>query len=75
MDNKDVNKIESRRTFLRNTGRCGVAVAIGIGMAMFEYKRRRLLREDKCVNRGICVNCEILDVCELPAALKMKDKI
>lgn len=72
MENNNINRIENRRQFLRNIARCGVAGAIGIGMAAFEYKRRRLLGQGKCVNRGICGNCSVLRDCRLPRALKMK---
>lgn len=75
MKNKDVNFVDNRRQFLRAIARCGVAVVIGVGVAAVEYKRRRLISEGKCVNRGICGGCEVLNVCKLPAALKMKEKI
>jgi hypothetical protein len=72
VENKDVNFVGNRRQFLRAVARCGVAVVIGVGVAAVEYKRRRLIREGKCVNRGICGNCEVFGVCDLP--FKVKDK-
>ena len=75
MENNGLNFVGNRRQFFRTVARCGVGGFIGIGIAAIEYKRRRLIGEGKCVNRGICGNCEVLDVCKLPAALKMKDKI
>ncbi len=73
MENNDINRIENRRQFLRNIARCGVVAGIGIAMAMFEYKRRRLLRQGKCVNRGICGDCSVLNDCRLPRALATKN--
>ncbi len=75
MKNNEVNLVGDRRQFFRTVVRCGVAAFIGIGIAAIEYKRRRLIGEGKCVNRGICGNCEVLSVCELPAAIEMKEKI
>ena len=74
MEDRDKIKFENRRQFLRGIGRCGVAIGIGIGMAMLEIKRRRLVREGKCVNRGVCGECEVFSVCKLPAAVTLKDK-
>lgn len=34
--------------------------------------RRRLVREGKCINRGICRGCRALESCGLPEALSAK---
>ena len=73
MENKDVNFVGNRRQFFRTVVRCGVGAFIGIGIAAIEYKRRRLISEGKCVGRGICGNCEVFGVCDLP--FKVKDKV
>ena len=36
-------------------------------------KNRRLIRENKCVNRGLCSNCQIFTDCSLPQALSAKN--
>lgn len=35
-------------------------------------KRRRFVREGKCINRGICRGCEVFERCGLPQALSAK---
>ena len=35
-------------------------------------KRRRLVREGKCINDGLCAGCAVYGACELPAALDTK---
>jgi len=44
------------------------------GAAMF-FKRRRLVREGKCINSGICAGCEILGQCDLPAAFSARNTL
>jgi hypothetical protein len=73
VENKDINFVGNRRQFFRTAARCGVGAIIGIGIAAIGYKRRRLISEGKCVNRGICDNCEVFGVCDLP--FKVKDKV
>jgi hypothetical protein len=46
-------------------------VAAGAG-ALFA-KRRRLVREGKCINKGICRGCEVFEKCGLPQALSAKE--
>ncbi len=43
-----------------------------IGGSIFA-RRRRLVREDKCINRGICSGCEVFEKCGLPQALSAKE--
>ena len=38
-------------------------------------KRQRLLREGKCLNRGICGQCQLIDACGLPRALSVKQAL
>lgn len=46
------------------------AVALTGGSAF--VKRRRFVREGKCINRGMCDDCLALADCGLPAALSLK---
>ena len=73
MENSDLKFVRERRQFFRAVARCGVGVVIGIGAIAIEFKRRRLIAEGKCVGRGICGNCEVSGVCDLP--FKVKDKV
>ena len=36
-------------------------------------KRRRLVREGKCINSGICRGCEAFEACSLPQALSANE--
>ncbi len=73
MKNNDINTVGDRREFFRFAARCGVGGVIGAGAIAVEYKRRRLIGEGKCVNRGACDNCQVLSVCKLPAALTKQE--
>ncbi len=61
-----------RREFLANGLRytaLGAMAFLG-GAAML--KRRRLVKEGKCIGGQICRGCEILTPCALPQALSIK---
>ena len=47
----------------------GVVGGAGVSLAA---KRRRLMREHKCVNKGICSGCGAYDACGLPQAISAK---
>ncbi len=56
------------RSLLRNASLTLLGVAGGVGVA----KRRRLVREGKCVSGGVCCGCEVFDDCGLPRALSAR---
>jgi len=65
------NLIKRRRVLL-GFGRFGVLGLLG-GLAAFgEAKRRKLLREGKCINGGICDGCGAFGNCGLPRAISFK---
>ena len=45
---------------------------IGVSGGMLVSKRRRLVKENKCINKGICSGCGEFDGCGLPQALSAK---
>lgn len=53
---------------LRNVSLTLLGVAGGVGVT----KRRRLVREGKCVSGGVCSGCDVFDECGLPRALSAK---
>jgi hypothetical protein len=53
---------------LRNVSLALLGVTGGAAVA----KRRRLVREGKCVNQGVCSGCGVFDECGLPRALSAK---
>ena len=64
--------LHARRQFfrglLRNVSLALLGVAGGVGVT----KRRRLVREGKCVSGGVCSGCDVFDECGLPRALSAK---
>lgn len=65
---------KNRRQFFINGLRAGALGLIGAAAGGAVIKRRRLLREGKCLNKSICCNCKVFDDCGLPAALSAKAK-
>ena len=55
--------MELRYTALGLVGFCA-------GLAI--VKRRRLIKEGKCIERGICGGCKVYEDCGLPQALSKK---
>jgi hypothetical protein len=47
-------------------------VLLGTAGGVAAIKRGRLMREGKCVNRGICSACEVFEDCGLPRALSVR---
>jgi len=67
-----VDKIQNRRRMLGGVLRyaaLGVSGLLGVGIY---GKRRRLLREGKCLNDGLCKNCSVFVECGHPRALSAK---
>ncbi len=69
---KHSGQVQNRRKVLADAVRystLGLLSAVG-GWAY--TKRRRLVREGKCVNTGICRGCRVYEKCGLPQALSAK---
>ncbi len=64
---------QSRRQLLEAALRYGTLGLFGAAGGTFFAKRRRLVREGKCINDGICRGCEVLETCGLPQALSAKE--
>lgn len=70
--NKRFGTIQSRRQFfLRGLRNATLGLLTAAGASAF-IKRRRLLREGKCLNQGICGGCKVFEGCGLPRALSVK---
>jgi len=63
---------QSRRGLLARFFRYSVLGLSGILVGWSFAKRRRLVREGKCVNGGVCRGCRAYEKCGLPAALSAK---
>ncbi|UCD52610.1 MAG: hypothetical protein JSW27_08225 [Phycisphaerales bacterium] len=62
----------SRRQLFAGTLRWTALTAVALAGAATFAKRRRLVREGKCINGGMCDECLALADCGLPAALAVK---
>ena len=62
----------SRRELLANGLRYVALGALACASAAAIWKRRKLVREGKCIGGQICRGCEIIKQCSLPQALSAK---
>lgn len=65
---EDSVKVRSRRELFAGVLRYAALGLLTAGGAILFAKRRRLLREGRCVNDGVCGGCRLLDNCGLPRA-------
>lgn len=66
-------KLLSRRRLFQSSLRYASLGMLGIvGLGSWS-KRRRLTKEGKCVNKGICRGCNVLGKCNLPQGLSARD--
>jgi len=65
-------RIPARRQFLRGVLRNVSLVLLGGAGGAAVAKRQRLVRENKCINQGVCSGCRAFDECGLPLALSAK---
>ncbi len=66
-------QVQDRRQLLAGVLRCATLGLLGTAGGSALIKRRRLMREGKCINRGICRGCETFEKCGLPQALSAKE--
>ncbi len=70
-----LREMHTRRQLVRRVLR-GVSLAVlGIGGGAAAVKRRRLVREGKCLNQGICRDCAVFGRCGLPRALSVRSAL
>ncbi len=65
-------KEQNRRNLLAGVLRYATLGLVGFIAGSAFTKRRRLLKEGKCIDRGICGGCELYGDCQLPQALSRK---
>lgn len=70
--NKRFLQMQSRRQLLAAALRYGTLGLLGAAGGAAFARRRRLVREGKCINHGVCRGCEVLEACGLPQALSAK---
>jgi hypothetical protein len=65
----------SRRELLAGVCRYGALGLMAVGACGIFAKRRRLVREGRCISSRACAACEILARCDLPRALSAKETL
>ena len=65
-------KTQTRRHWLMSAGRYAIVGLVGLLTGGLLIKRRKLLREGNCINRGICGGCQLYADCRLPQSLSRK---
>ncbi|MBA7612845.1 hypothetical protein ES703_20086 [subsurface metagenome] len=70
--NEHPSQVQSRRALFVGVFRYATLGLLGVAGGWGFAKRRRLVREGKCVNHGICRGCEVFEKCGLPQALSAK---
>jgi len=68
---QDHSRRQFFRRLLRNASLAGLGTATGVAVV----KRRRLVREGKCINGGVCSGCTVFEECGLPRALSAKQAL
>ncbi len=69
---KDLGQTRSRRQLLAGVLRYATLGMLGTAGGFVVARRRKLGREGKCINRGVCRGCEVFEKCGLPQALSAK---
>ncbi len=67
-----LSRLHERRQFITRALRSASLGLLAIGGGVVFVKRRRLLREGKCLNRGMCRDCTAFEDCGLPRALSTR---
>jgi hypothetical protein len=70
--NKHLGQAQSRRKLLLGVLRYATLGLLGTVGGSVIAKRRRLVREGKCINHGICRGCAVFEKCGLPRALSAR---
>lgn len=70
--NEFLGRLQARRQFVTRVLRHASLALLGLGGGAVVLKRRRLLREGNCFNRGICRDCKVFEDCGLPRALSTR---
>ena len=65
-------KMRNRRQMMTGALRYTVLGLVGFFAGSAIIKRRRLIKEGKCIDRGICGGCKLYEGCQLPPALSKK---
>lgn len=67
-----LSRLHARRRFVIRALRNASLALLAVGGGVVFVKRRRLLREGKCLNSGMCRQCAVFEDCGLPRALSTR---
>jgi len=70
---KDFKQMQSRRELFAGIFRYATLGLLGMVGGSVVAKRRKLVRDGKCIHSGICRGCEVFERCSLPQALSAKE--
>ena len=73
--NELLSRLQARRQFVTRALRNASLALLGLGGGAVVMKRRRLLREGKCLNLGMCRQCGVFEDCGLPRALSTREAL
>ena len=69
----DLREVKSRRMVFAAALRYAALGLLGAAGGSALAKRRRLLREGRCMSDGVCRGCVVFERCGLPQALSAKE--
>ncbi len=67
-----LHRLHTRRQLITRVLRNASLALLGAAGGAAVVKRRKLLREGKCLNLGLCRECGVFEQCGLPRALSTK---
>ena len=73
--NESLSERQTRRRFFAGTLRKASLALLAVGSGAAVMKRRRLLREGKCLSRGVCRDCAAFEGCGLPRARSVRHAV
>ena len=68
-------QVRNRRELFAAVGRYAALGLLTAGAAGIFVKRRRLVRQGRCISSGACAGCEILSSCDLSRALSAREAL
>jgi hypothetical protein len=69
---ESLRAVHKRRLLITRLLRNASLAVLGLAGGVVVVKRRRLLREGRCLNQGICRACGVFAECGLPRALSIR---
>jgi len=68
-------KTENRREIFKSAGRMLAMGVFASASVCAGLKQRRLLRDGKCINQGLCNKCRGFETCGIPRARSVRSAL